>query len=95
MAHRPAATPKLLNEMARPCPSLLRSITLLPQSPTGPRDRLRGHARAPGRCSRRPRVRASAVGAGPARRVGAPFEAHSGNGGSRAGWRVRGAWADR
>jgi hypothetical protein len=57
VAHRPAATPKLLDEIARRCPPLLRSVTLLVPSPTrSRRPTPRPHARQACRYSRRPQV---------------------------------------
>jgi hypothetical protein len=48
VAHRPAATPRLLDEIARRCPPLLRSVTLLVPSPTRSRSPTpRPHARQP------------------------------------------------
>jgi hypothetical protein len=71
VAQRPAATPKLLDEIARLCPPLLRSVSLLVRSPTRSRRPALGpHPRQPCHCSGRPRLRTSA-GWGTARLPGA------------------------
>jgi hypothetical protein len=83
VAHRLAATPKLLDEIARPCPLLRRSVTLLVPSPTrSRRPTPRPDSRQACRYSRRPQVR---TGWGEARWPGdAPFAAIPRRGGSRA-----------